>query len=125
MDIIPYPEAIDRTPFEGDGSGAEAKYGLPGEVVFCKRCVISNQRPNSSIEFKNAPDSVKTTINLDGEGVCDACRVAEAKASIDWDARERELRELCDKHRKTDGGYDCIVPGSGGKDSFYASHMLK
>jgi N-acetyl sugar amidotransferase len=35
------------------------------------------------------------------------------------------LRELCDRHRKSDGSYDCIVPGSGGKDSFYASHILK
>ena len=24
-----------------------------------------------------------------------------------------------------DGSYDCLVPGSGGKDSFYASHILK
>jgi N-acetyl sugar amidotransferase len=44
---------------------------------------------------------------------------------IDWQQRDRQLRELCDKHRKTDGSYDCIVPGSGGKDSFYASHILK
>ena len=27
--------------------------GLPEEVIFCKKCVISNQRPSSSIEFKN------------------------------------------------------------------------
>ncbi|MFM8852597.1 MAG: N-acetyl sugar amidotransferase, partial [Acidimicrobiaceae bacterium] len=32
---------------------------------------------------------------------------------------------LCDKHRSTDGSYDCLVPGSGGKDSFVAAHMLK
>ncbi len=30
----------------------EAYFGLPNEVKFCTRCVISNQRPNSSIEFK-------------------------------------------------------------------------
>jgi hypothetical protein len=28
----------------------EAYYGLPREVTFCKTCVISNQRPNSTIE---------------------------------------------------------------------------
>ena len=33
--------------------------------------------------------------------------------------------ELCDRFRRTDGSYDCIVPGSGGKDSFFAAHMLK
>ena len=29
----------------------EVKYGLPPNVEFCKKCVISNQRPSSIIEF--------------------------------------------------------------------------
>ncbi len=103
----------------------EAKYGLPLEVKFCKKCVYSNQRPNSAIEFKHTSDSKKTTLNFDEEGICDACRVAEQKETIDWKKREEELLQLLDKHRKNDGSYDCIVPGSGGKDSFYASHILK
>lgn len=37
----------------------------------------------------------------------------------------KELMEVCNKYRKKDGSYDCIVPGSGGKDSFYTSHILK
>ena len=41
------------------------------------------------------------------------------------DEIEKELRELCDQYRKNDGSYDCLVPGSGGKDSFYAAHILK
>ncbi len=39
--------------------------------------------------------------------------------------RERALISLCDKYRSRNGAYDCIVPGSGGKDSFYASYLLK
>ena len=50
----------------------EVKYGLPGKVEFCKRCVISNQRPNSSVEFLVTEDSPKTTIRLDDDGICDA-----------------------------------------------------
>ena len=103
----------------------EAYYGLPKEVKFCRRCVISNQRPNSSIEFKHTRDSKKETISFDAEGICDACRVAERKKDIDWVERDRQLRALCDRFRKTDGSYDCLVPGSGGKDSFYAAHKLK
>ena len=107
-------------------NGNDAKYGLPQEVVFCKRCVISNQRPNSSVEYKHTQESKKETIRLDQEGVCDACRAAEEKQSIDWEDRERQLWELCDRFRRDDGGgYDCLVPGSGGKDSFYQSHILK
>ena len=35
------------------------------------------------------------------------------------------LKSLCDLHRNNNGDYDVIVPGSGGKDSAYASHVLK
>lgn len=103
----------------------EAKYGLPREVRFCKKCVMSNQRPASAVEFKHTKESKKTTLNFDAEGVCDACRHAEHKNSIDWKQREAELRQLLDRHRSNDGSYDCIVPGSGGKDSAYQSHVLK
>lgn len=104
----------------------EAYYGLPKKVAFCTRCVISNQRPNSTVEYKHTADSKKATIGLDAEGVCDACRFAESKAkTIDWAAREKALKDLCDRYRKNDGSYDCLVPGSGGKDSFYAAHVLK
>lgn len=102
----------------------EPKYGLPAEVKFCRRCVISNQRPSSVVEFANIGQD-KPTIHFDDEGVCDACRVAEEKEKINWHERERELIDLCAQHRSTDGRYDCLVPGSGGKDSFYAAHVLK
>lgn len=104
----------------------EAYYGLPQEVSFCQKCVISNQRPNSAVEYQHTKESKKTTIHFDEQGVCDACRLGEEKkTTIDWKLREKELRELCDRFRKNDGSYDCLVPGSGGKDSFYAAHKLK
>lgn len=102
-----------------------AYYGLPQEVTFCTRCVMSNQRPTSAVEFKHTKDSKKTTMNFDEHGVCDACRTAEIKDNIDWGMREEELIKLLDKHRKNDGSYDCLVPGSGGKDSAYQAHVLK
>ncbi len=103
----------------------EAYYGLPNSVEFCTRCVMSNQRPSSTVEFKHNRDSKKVTLNLNEDGVCDACKTAEIKDSIDWDKREKELILLLDKYRKSDGSYDCLVPGSGGKDSAYQAHILK
>jgi N-acetyl sugar amidotransferase len=100
-------------------------YGLPKEVVYCKRCVMSNQRPSSYPEFKHTKDRITPTLNIDANGLCDACRYAEVKENIDWEAREKELTKLCDQYRRSDGAYDCLVPGSGGKDSVYAAHMLK
>jgi N-acetyl sugar amidotransferase len=126
MKKIPYPAALDKTQFAPDVVNPSTKYGLPQEVQFCKRCIISNQRPNSALEYKHTKESKKATIHFDAEGICDACRFTEQKTkTIDWKARDAELHELCDKHRKNDGSYDCLVPGSGGKDSFYAAHMLK
>jgi len=103
----------------------EAYYGLPQEVKFCTKCVMSNQRPASAVEFKHTKDSKKVTMQFDENGVCDACRTAEIKDNVNWGMREEELICLLDKHRKNDGSYDCLVPGSGGKDSAYQAHILK
>jgi N-acetyl sugar amidotransferase len=87
------------------------KYKLPTEVKFCTKCVISNQRPR---------------ISFDDEGVCSSCRYWERKGtSIDWESREKELQELCDKYRRDDGRFDVIVGSSGGKDSVYVAYELK
>jgi len=122
---IPYPEPIDMARFNRPEHLLEARYGLPQEVRFCRRCVISNQRPNSAVEYRHTRESEKNTIRFDADGICDACRVADEKERIDWKEREEALQELCDKHRSKDGSYDCLLPGSGGKDSFYAAHILK
>ena len=103
----------------------EARYGLPAEVRFCSRCVMSNQRPASAVEFRHTIDSKKTTLAIDDENVCDACRVAVEKEQLDWKQREDELLQLLDRYRSKDGSYDCLVPGSGGKDSAYQAHVLK
>ncbi len=84
---------------------------LPTEIKFCKRCVISNQRPR---------------MLFDEEGVCGACQYADIKKSgIDWQSREEELSELCKQFRRDDGRFDVIVPASGGKDSARVAYELK
>jgi N-acetyl sugar amidotransferase len=104
----------------------QPKFGLPATVRFCTRCVISNQRPSSTVEYVHTADSKKETIGFDADGVCDACRFAELKdTKVDWSERERALQDLLARYRRTDGRYDVLVPGSGGKDSVYASHVLK
>lgn len=125
MNINPYPGKVDLSKFQVQEEQADIKYGLPREVKFCRSCVVSNQRPNSAVEYQHTIQSKKATINFDDSDICDACRVAEQKRSINWEERERQLRELCDRFRSNDGSYDCLVPGSGGKDSFYAAHLLK
>ena len=102
-----------------------AFYGLPEKVLFCKKCVISNQRPSSTVEIAHLATEKKSTIFFGDDGICDACRFQDKKnLEIDFDEREKHLLALCDKYRRT-SGHDVIVPGSGGKDSAYTAHILK
>ena len=101
-------------------------YNLPNEVKFCCNCVISNQRPSSYPEFKHTKDRKNAKyINFDENNLCDACKQSKVKSNINWNKREDELLELLDKYRKNNGDYDCIIPGSGGKDSAMQAHLLK
>lgn len=120
------PGKIDLAKFNLPADQLEAKYGLPREVKFCQRCVLTNQRPNSAVEYQHTAATKKTTTVVDENGICDACKVTALKrGKIDWEAREKELWEVCNRFRRNDGSHDCVVPGSGGKDSFYAAHILK
>ena len=74
----------------------------------CSRCFMPDTRPGSV--FK--------------DGVCQACLNYDKRKTVDWDKRKRELRVLCDKYRKDDGSYDCVIPVSGGKDSYFLVHIL-
>lgn len=70
---------------------------------YCKRCVMPDTKPD---------------LRLDDDGICNACRSYERRATIDWAARRKELESILKKYRNTAGKHwDCIVPVSGGKDS--------
>ena len=108
----------------------KTKYNLPEEIFYCSRCVMTNQRPSSLPEYFHKPNREGARyLNMEkdskGNYLCDACKAQERKIKINWKSREKELLKLLDKHRSKKGEYDCIVPGSGGKDSVYASHILK
>ena len=84
---------------------------LPKDVRWCKRCVVSNQRPR---------------ITFNSDGICSGCVNSDYKNNdIDWSQREQELVALLDEHRRSDGYWDVIVPSSGGKDSGYVAHQLR
>ena len=83
---------------------------LPKKVLWCKKCVMSNQRPR---------------IIFDEYGICSGCRNSEKKEKIDWNLREKKLKALLKQHKSKNNNFDVIVPSSGGKDSVYVAHMLK
>ena len=69
--------------------------------------------------------STRRRITFNDSGQCNACLWRVKKESLDWDKRLNELNSLLDKHRSSDGKFDCIVPVSGGKDGSYVAYNLK
>jgi N-acetyl sugar amidotransferase len=71
------------------------------------------------------PDT-RPNIVFDEEGICGGCRYEESKKTIDWDAREKELKEIAEWAKSsTSGAYDCVIGVSGGKDSHYQALYAK
>ncbi len=79
------------------------------EMRHCIKCGMPDTRPGSI---------------FDSNSICQACHNYDKRKEIDWQKREKQLEKLCDKYRKTDGSYDCILPVSGGKDSHFLAHIL-
>jgi N-acetyl sugar amidotransferase len=79
-------------------------------LSWCSNCLTMSTRPR---------------ITFDARGWCNACVWTEKKKSLDWKARQIELLHMLDKHRRTDGEFDCLVPLSGGKDGSYVAYNLK
>ena len=70
--------------------------------------------------------SVSVLLNIHDDGICSGCR--SHKSFLDsseefWVKREKKFRSLLNEYKKNDY-YDCIVPVSGGKDSYYQTHVI-
>ena len=90
------------------------------KVRFCKKCVESSQRFMTSSQHNLTDNKQNSFIDFDGDGVCLACKFFERKKSFDWNSREKELENILDRHRKSDGTYSSTIspylPKSEGKN---------
>lgn len=78
----------------------------------CTRCLYTSDHPLQLV--------------FDEEGVCSGCRVHEEKDQLDWNERASKLVGIFDGYRsKTGRNYDCIIPISGARDSFFIVHTVK
>jgi N-acetyl sugar amidotransferase len=80
------------------------------EIFWCNNCLNMSTRPR---------------IKFDENGLCNACKWAKEKETINWKSRRNELVDLLDKNKSKHGNFDCIVPVSGGKDGSYVAYSLK
>ena len=79
-------------------------------IFFCSNCVY--------------PSSSAVTLEFDKNFICSGCQTNKEKNEIDWNERKHELIELADEYKNADS-YDCIIPVSGGKDSYFQTHVIK
>lgn len=79
-------------------------------VFWCTNCLNMSTRPR---------------ISFDERGWCNACQWMEHKKTMDWAPRKQELLDVLDRYRSRTGGFDCMVPVSGGKDGSYVAYQLK
>ena len=79
---------------------------------FCNRCLYPENHPLNII--------------FDEHGICSGCRVHEEKDILDWDIRGQNLKKILDIYKNKSGkNYDCIIPVSGARDSYFIVHTIK
>lgn len=82
------------------------------KMNYCTKCVY--------------PSSSAVPLAFDDDGVCSGCRTASQRDSVDWDSRRKRFEKLISQYQSSNGkGYDCIIPVSGGKDSYFQIHIIK
>ena len=83
------------------------------EIKFCKRCLYPSNHPYGMI--------------FDRAGICMGCRIHEEKDALNWESRWKILEELVERNsaRSRKKGFDCIVPVTGGGDSYFIVETVK
>jgi N-acetyl sugar amidotransferase len=65
---------------------------------------------------------------FDDDGVCSACSVAEEYEELTsefWQEREDRFSDIAAEARSNGSQYDCVIPVSGGKDSYFQTYIAK
>lgn len=82
------------------------------KLKFCKKCLYSTSHPLGLV--------------LDDKGVCSGCNVHEEKYNLDWKERFEKLKKIVNSYKsKSNKNYDCIIPVSGGSESYWTIHIVK
>lgn len=72
-------------------------------VTRCSICIYPDTRPDTHFV----------------DGVCSACQSFAGRSNINWNERKDAFKAILSEAKKRGAPYDCVVPVSGGKDSFF------
>jgi imidazoleglycerol phosphate synthase cyclase subunit len=116
--------------FEKETSKIQAR--LAAAAVPVDQRLRDRPRPKSSVRWCTRcvyPSISAAPMEFDDQGVCMGCRMAEVKEAItpaEWQRRRGLLRDILERYRCRDGSrYDCVIAVSGGKDSYFQTHLIR
>lgn len=90
----------------------DKKYATrPAPMKYCARCVY--------------PSCAAIPLTFDERGVCSGCRVHHEKDQANWEERGKRLERIAEQYRANGSNYDCLIPVSGGKDSWFQTYYAK
>jgi len=80
-------------------------------MKYCKECLYPQNHPLG--------------ITFDNDGVCSGCKIHKEKFTLDWEKRFKKLKKITASYKdKSLSGYDCIIPVSGAKDSYFTVYVV-
>lgn len=83
-------------------------------MKYCKRCVYP---------------AVAVNLSFDDEGVCSSCRTFESFNNLSqdfWAKRRKRFEDIINERlSKNNSEFDVLIPVSGGKDSYFQTHVCK
>lgn len=84
-------------------------------ITWCRSCVY--------------PSISAAPMEFNAEGECTGCQMARVKSAIpeaEWTRRKDLLKDILERYRSRDcNRHDCVIAVSGGKDSYFQTHVLK
>ena len=81
-------------------------------MKYCSRCLYPANHP--------------LHLTFDDDGICSGCRIHEEKDELDWGKKEEELRRLLMRYKSASASfYDCIIPVTGARDSYFIVDTIK
>jgi len=81
-------------------------------MKYCTKCLYNSEHPLGIV--------------FDVDGTCSGCTIHKEKFIINWAKKKNELELLLNGYRnKSDNNWDCIIPISGSRDSFYIVDKIK
>ena len=82
-------------------------------MIYCKKCVYP---------------IISVNLEIGEDGICSSCKTFDQFNSLTddkWKEKKKKFEIIVEQIKKNNrSNYDCVIPVSGGKDSYYQTHKI-